>query len=42
MGSISKPEQENIARNRKILGLVFELVLYLGRQGIPLRGHRDE
>lgn len=54
INSVEKPEESNIAvmldarrkqniiKNREILSYIIETVLFLGRQGIAFRGHRED
>lgn len=39
---LNAADQENIARNRKVLESVVETIVICGRQCLPLRGHRDD
>ena len=34
--------QQRIENNQKVLESLFRIVLLCGKQGIPLRGHRDD
>ena len=38
---LSSIRRENIAKNRLKLKSIVETIIFCGRQGIPLRGHRD-
>lgn len=38
---MNKQKQENIKRNREVLSHIVKVVLWLGRQGIAYRGHRE-
>ena len=41
-GYLSRQAAENVAINRHIIGAMAECVEFCGRQGIALRGHRDD
>ena len=39
---VNTAECELIKRNRGFIKLIFQMVLYLGQQGLAFRGHRDD
>jgi len=39
---LSKEREERIAQNTTVLKSLFECIFFCGRQGISLRGHRDD
>lgn len=41
-GKVDADLQQNINDNRKVLGSVVKTVMLCGRQGLALRGHRDD
>ena len=38
----SKSSLETVRKNRLLLSSIIEAILYLGRQGLAFRGHRDD
>ena len=41
-GKIDKTKQENLVKNKYILRSIIDAILLCGKQGIALRGHRDD
>ena len=40
--AIDKDRTALVLKNRQVIASLFEIVLLCGRQGLPLRGHRDD
>ena len=40
--TINEQNRIKIEKNRKILSSIVKIIVFCGRQGIPLRGHRDD
>ena len=36
-----KREKNEVAKNRIILARIVDAIIFLGQQGLPLRGHRE-
>ena len=37
-----RAEREEISKNRETLKQIFDIILFLGKQNIPLRGHIEK
>lgn len=42
VSKLSKVNKEHIEKNRQYIKCLIDIVIFLGRQGLPFRGHRED